>query len=352
MIWMDRVGIRVNPEALRRVGREKSFRRMRAKSKEFIRVVKKMVSEEKIACARAIAVTLTFRDNEAFLTCKNRPIRSGLSQYIRDATQWVERHGAKMLAHAFVLEVQARGVPHYHILFIVDRPILMPKPDQWTWSYGMSNIFSLGSVERLSVSYLAKYLQKGEQKGWMDGVQCEYVINPDTGRKEKAGGDLLYGVKKFSWVIRVEGWREVLRWLCLPNYLRGLAYFLGELPVRISKAGWYFKASQYLIFTDGQFIIHKRKVIKDITGQYFRYVRRLVSTASNYAAFVYPSFIGVLEGVTTEDISRIQAENGQIRREYGGAWYPINAGVECVLFNDSAAMSRDEVFSKPINWLD
>jgi len=26
--------------------------------------------------------------------------------------------------------------------------------------------------------------------------------------------------------------------------------------------------------------------------------------------------------------------------------------VECVLFNDSAAMSRDEVFSKPINWLD
>ena len=347
---MDRCGIRVGCEDLRRVGREKSFKKMRAKSKHFMRAVKKMVSQEKLVRAVAVAVTLTFRDNAEFLRCRSRRPRSGVSQYLRDVTQWVERRGGKVLAHAFVLELQERGVPHYHVLLILDRPMRMPKPDEWVWDYGMSNIFSLGSVERLSVSYLAKYLQKGDQKGWSDGVGCEYVINPDTGRKEKASRDLLYGVKKFSWVIRLEGWREVLRWLNLPDYLRGFSYYLGELPRRVSRAGWYFPENRYLIFTDGQFIMHKRKTVKRVSGHYFKYASALVSSPGGYAAFVYPSYVGVLEDVGWDEVAKVQAENDQMRRHWGGAWYPINAGVECVLFNDSAAMSRDEVFSLPIRW--
>jgi len=85
---------------------------------------------------------------------------------MKDLTQYIERKGVRVLGYGAVIETQARGVPHYHILLVVNKYIRLPKPDKWIWKYGSSSISSLGSVNRLSVNYLVKYLQKPAQKGW------------------------------------------------------------------------------------------------------------------------------------------------------------------------------------------
>lgn len=347
---MNRVAVQVDKSGLRAEGRKKSLQAMRVKGKNFVRVVKKMVQEKRYYRAQAVAITLTFTDNAAFRQCMERAPRSGVSQFMRDVVQYCERKGVQVLGYAYVVELQERGVPHYHVLMIVEKAVKLPKPDKWVWNYGMSNIFLLGPVDRLSVNYLVRYIGKGNQKGWAE-VESEYCVNAETGRKEVINKDVLYGVKKYAWVIRVPEWKEVLRWLSLPGYVRRYAYFLGELPRRVNKAGWYFLGNRLLIMTDAQVILHKEKRKKRVAGHYFKYRFDLRQLPPSYAVFVYPSFIGVLEDIGPEELKQVQAEAGELRRQWGGAWYPLNAPVETVLYGSGDVMGRDEVFSLPLQWV-
>lgn len=88
-----------------------------------------------------------------------------------DASEWSPNHitgylkalkrrsGVEVLAYAWVVEVQARGVPHYHIVLLYRGSI--PFPDKsGMWKYGMSNI----KFKLRSPFYLVKYTGKKHQK--------------------------------------------------------------------------------------------------------------------------------------------------------------------------------------------
>lgn len=67
--------------------------------------------------------------------------------------------GLKILAYAWVLELQASGVPHYHVILIYHG--VVPYPDKsGMWLHGMSNI----KFKLRTVYYIAKYLGKEYQK--------------------------------------------------------------------------------------------------------------------------------------------------------------------------------------------
>jgi len=70
-----------------------------------------------------------------------------------------KRKGLDVLAYAWVVEMQSRGVPHYHIILLYKG--VVPYPDKsGLWSYGLSNI----KFKLRSSFYLVKYTGKKHQK--------------------------------------------------------------------------------------------------------------------------------------------------------------------------------------------
>ena len=60
-------------------------------------------------------------------------------------------------AYAWVMELQKRGAPHYHLLAVVERPYHKIKPDAWGWwPHGMTR-----TEKARTPFYIAKYAQKG-----------------------------------------------------------------------------------------------------------------------------------------------------------------------------------------------
>jgi hypothetical protein len=91
----------------------------------------------------------------------------------RDVGQWRKRHirdfmlsmrkvlKGRLLAYAWVAELQERGAVHYHVLFVVRRGVLLPQPDTF-WKHGSTKIETARTV-----FYVMKYAQKGS----IDGLQ-------------------------------------------------------------------------------------------------------------------------------------------------------------------------------------
>ena len=72
-----------------------------------------------------------------------------------------ERLGDKLLAWAWVAELQARGAVHYHVLVVVPRGTSFPLPDaSGMWRHGSSNV----QTARAGAWYLVKYVGKAYQK--------------------------------------------------------------------------------------------------------------------------------------------------------------------------------------------
>jgi hypothetical protein len=67
--------------------------------------------------------------------------------------------GERLYAYAWVLEMQKRGAPHYHVLLWVQRGTRVPKPDLWEWHYGMSKVETARSA-----FYICKYTSQKKQK--------------------------------------------------------------------------------------------------------------------------------------------------------------------------------------------
>jgi len=333
----------ISYERLFEHGRQQSFKKLKRSSRLFVKILKKAVaSDPALRSAKAIAITLTFKDMASFIRSKKRKPRSGFAQFMKDLTQYIERKGVRVLGYGAVIETQARGVPHYHILLITSKYIRLPKPDKWVWKYGSSSISSLGSVNRLSVNYLVKYLQKPAQKGWatFEGR----VMNGDTGRWQV--NDPLYGVKKFIWVLRLSDWKEVFRWLRLPDYIRRFSYFFQELPKKISGAGWFFDQSKVLLMTDACVLFHAGGSETYTEGHFFVKRQTLERAPMSVITFIGVNFIGILCDVDRDFVENFRAMDWHDRIEYG-LWFPLDASVETVL-TSNAGMGYADILKLPL----
>ena len=146
----------------------------------------------------------------------------------RQITEYVRRTSAGWLdsrnivfAYEWVLELQRRGAPHYHVLWWVPLRTRLPMPDVVTgrqtkplWPWGMTRI------ERAycGPAYITKYASKGTDGGAFPR------------------GARLYGVGGFDTAKRVAQWRA------LPAYIRDQTAE-GEIVRRAKGGGWVVRAS-------------------------------------------------------------------------------------------------------------
>lgn len=80
-----------------------------------------------------------------------------ISEFMHCVRQWLKRRGVSSIRYTWVLELQRRGAPHYHVLFWLPRGLSLPKPDkQGWWKHGSTRI----EWVRRAVAYIAKYASK------------------------------------------------------------------------------------------------------------------------------------------------------------------------------------------------
>lgn len=129
------------------------------------------------------------------------------------------RAGLELMAYAWVVEVQANGNPHYHIIVIYRGSV--PYPDKSKmWLKGMSNI--LFRLE--TVYYICKYVGKEYQKDF---------------------SKLPKGARAYGVYVSGESLKNELRLMSLPEHLR-LAVETGgwEVLAMLIKPEW--ARSQYI----------------------------------------------------------------------------------------------------------
>lgn len=140
-----------------------------------------------------------FRYRAAFVTLTYAPgidwQPSHLGQLQTHLRNWLARRG-HVLRDVWVVELQKRGVPHYHLLVYLPRGLTLPKPDkQGWWPHGSTNC----KWVRSAIGYVAKYASKG---GRLDDLPT---------------GARLWGVAG----LRGQR-RDLLRWALAPEWLKDL----------------------------------------------------------------------------------------------------------------------------------
>jgi len=132
-----------------------------------------------------------------------------------------KRKGLKVLAYAWVVEMQSRGVPHYHVILLYNG--VVPYPDKsGLWRYGMSNI----KFRLRTPFYISTYLKKSYQK--------DFSLLPSGARAYACSitDKALYHAFKVSLVPEVIRERysiegdDALQDLVLPSDMR--AHFVGN----------------------------------------------------------------------------------------------------------------------------
>lgn len=138
---------------------------------------------------RAAFVGLTYRPGV-------EPSPRHISSFQTHVRNWLARRG-HCLADVWVVELQRRGVIHFHVLVFLPRGITLPKPDKrgW-WPHGSTNI----KWVRKPVGYLVKYATKAHSKG----------------------GEMPPGQRLWGYAGLVGTRRDQLRWWLAPQWLRGL----------------------------------------------------------------------------------------------------------------------------------
>jgi hypothetical protein len=162
---------------------------------------------------QAIMVTLTYKPGVVYSPRQ-------ITEYIRRTCGWLEPRGM-LFAYEWVLELQKRGAPHYHVIWWVPFGSRMPMPDLASgrqrkplWPHGMTRI----EPARSGPAYIMKYTSKGS----------------DEGRFPK--GARLYGVGGFDTAKRIAQWRA------LPAYIRDRTA-VGEIVRRAKGGGWLVRDS-------------------------------------------------------------------------------------------------------------
>lgn len=101
-------------------------------------------------------ITLTFSDIMQF---KNFIDKNGLNTYLTNLRIHIEKKlsGRKDFFYLWVLEVQERAVPHYHLILVLPKGISIKFPDKSNWHWGSSNIRTVSPQKYRSMfSYLTK----------------------------------------------------------------------------------------------------------------------------------------------------------------------------------------------------
>lgn len=116
-----------------------------------------------VAHCEAVRDTQGFRTDAIMVTLTYRPgveyDKRQVSRFIDQEVKWAARRGVR-LKYQWVIELQERGAPHYHVLFWVPHKFRLRKPDEaGTWPHGMSRI----GLARKAVGYLVKYTTKGDE---------------------------------------------------------------------------------------------------------------------------------------------------------------------------------------------
>lgn len=196
---------------------------------------------------RVVAIGLTFRRLEDFN-------KGAIRGYLNRLVVWLKRKGVRRYFYAWVMEVQQRGVPHYHILLAYEGCLRIPFPDQSWWSYGSSNLQVLGG--RSLMRYLTKYFEKELENA------KEYQVSWDAFKEVLRQ---FKGVRKFGFGgwgsvrVLVELRDEAVYWSfecrTVPFYVAVLAIERRVKPKRVRLVGervvWVWALSDLLIRRDG-----------------------------------------------------------------------------------------------------
>jgi len=148
-----------------------------------------------------VPVCLTFKDWDAFIEFERRGGRRAFMDYWKK----VSRKG-RIVDYVCVLEFQARGVPHFHYLLVVDGKVEFP--DEVVSMYeglGMSKVGKAFKVFKGVVRYLRSYLKKVAQLSYacyrelkwkLQGIKSRVRIY-EFGRRSKNG---LFNALNKGWV--------------------------------------------------------------------------------------------------------------------------------------------------------
>lgn len=135
------------------------------------------------------------------------------------------RKKVKVLAYAWVLELQARGAPHYHVLLVVPKGVFVPCPDSsGLWLHGTTR-----TEGARSFFYIAKYTSKGCTAGsYPKGARIFAVF---------ISAEVLSRLSLGRFHFRLSAYPV---WLQLELSDLGLLYCLGqfELPRPFPGGGW------------------------------------------------------------------------------------------------------------------
>lgn len=137
-------------QILRSLNKTRRLRRMRACVIAHADATKNIVTQGGFRWFTAL-VTLTYALIDGY-----EP--EHITAYLNSLRNWASRVGFK-IHYQWVMELQQRGAPHYHLLIWIPEGHLMPKPDDsGMWKHGSSN------VQRATrgVGYLVKYVSKGD----------------------------------------------------------------------------------------------------------------------------------------------------------------------------------------------
>ena len=141
-----------------------------------------------------------------------------VSRLVADVRQYCERNHDFKPSHVWVMELQQRGAPHYHVVFWLRADITLPKPDKagW-WPWGFTRI----EAARKPVGYLLKYVSKLETK---DGHGF-----PPSARIHGRGG-------------LSQGESRLVAWWVLPRYQR-VRCTPDDRATRARGGGWVSRES-------------------------------------------------------------------------------------------------------------
>ncbi len=103
-----------------------------------------------------IFVTLTYVNDEKLNDANIRSYIKLIRERLKD----------KLISYAWVCENQKRGIPHYHIMFIVKKGVKIDKPDNKDWKGGSSNIQKVIKGVWYLISYCKKVYDSYLPKGW------------------------------------------------------------------------------------------------------------------------------------------------------------------------------------------
>jgi hypothetical protein len=125
--------------------------RMRKGVMTSARLINDRLAADKAVRWVPLMVTLTYKNSDDW-----KP--EHISDFLRRVQKYAKRRGQK-LPVVWVMELQKRGAPHYHVLIWIPRRWRLPAADrQGWWSFGSTNVCRV----RNAVGYVAKYASKGQ----------------------------------------------------------------------------------------------------------------------------------------------------------------------------------------------